>query len=285
MEQPAPKVGSLEELTANTASLISLPEIYLKFKQLMDDEASDIQDFARVVTMDPNLTGVVLKVINSPLYGFSGQIHAIDRAINLMGLGQLHDLVLALSAVDAIRIGNDIEQIKTFWQRSIYCGVMARLLAQHLNLRDPAGLFVIGLLHEIGRILVFIKHPEAARAAIIDARQHACPLASSEGRIFGYHYGDIGAQLMADWNLPVKFHTVIGLHLDPIRSSEHYAEAALLGLSHKMATFARPGIEPYHYTEGELGLDHLKIDAADLEALLPEVEKLSIEMESMIIKN
>ena len=285
MDQSPLKVGSLDELVSNTTSLISLPEIYLKIKRLMDDQTSDIHDFAGAVTTDPNLTSAVLKLINSPFYGFSGQIQAIDRAVNLLGLGQLHDLVLALSAVDSIRKNNDIELLKTFWKRSIYCGVLARQLAERRGLREPSCLFVIGLLHEIGRMLLYMKHPEAVRNAISDALTRQRPLAESESSLFGYHYGDIGARLMADWNLPEKFQTVIRSHLCPEPGDEYQMEAMILGVSHKIAVLARPGVDPYDYPTDELGLDALEIEEAQLQTLLPEVEQLSIEMENMIIKD
>jgi len=285
MQQPSLLVGSLDALVSNTKSLISLPEIYLKIKQLMDDQTSDVHDFARVVTMDPNLTSVVLKVINSPFYGFSGQIQAIDRAVSLLGLGQLHELVLAIAALECVRSGNDIELLKTFWQRSIYCGVLARLLAEQRGLRDPSCLFVIGLLHEIGRMLLFMKHPNAVRVAIADARQRNCPMANSESQLFGYHYGEIGAELMASWNLPEKFRTVIRNHLSPEAHGEYQAEALILSVSHKVAARQRPGVDPYAYPVEELGLDALHIEESKLQLLLPQVEKLSREMENMIIRD
>jgi HD-like signal output (HDOD) protein len=284
MEQPILNACSLESLVSNTASLISLPEIYVKFKQLTEDEASDVTDFAELVTMDSNLTSAVLKVINSPLYGFSGQIDAIDRAINLLGLGQLHDLILALSAVNAISTTNDIEPLKAFWRRSIYCGVMARLLAEEKGVRDVSGMFVIGLLHEIGRMLLFIKQPDATRYAIDDARACAISLAQSETKIFGYHYGQVGAALLASWNLPAKVFSVVEHHLQPSDCEHYYTQASILGASHCLAAQARTGVDPYSYTLEHIGTDAIEISESALQALLPQAEQLSQDMESMIIK-
>ena len=119
---------SIQEITA----LVSLPEVYLKVRQLMDDPSSDIDDFAKVIRYDPHLSVTVLKVVNSAFYGFSGQIDSIARAVNMIGIGQLHDMVLGISAISSLDFPNDIMPLKTFWRCSLFSGVLSRLLAEQL---------------------------------------------------------------------------------------------------------------------------------------------------------
>ncbi|NOS74800.1 MAG: HDOD domain-containing protein, partial [Methyloglobulus sp.] len=92
-----PTHNSLEKTLKEIEGLISLPEIYLKFRQLMEDPNSSNEDFSALVGCDPNLSATVLKIVNSALFGFPGQIDNISMAINLLGIGQLHDMVLGTS--------------------------------------------------------------------------------------------------------------------------------------------------------------------------------------------
>jgi HD-like signal output (HDOD) protein len=94
----------IEEITG----LISLPEIYLKVRRLMDDETSEIDDFAQVIIVDPNLSTRVLKIVNSAYFGFQEPVDSITRAINMIGIGQLHNMVLGVAAISSLDLPNDI---------------------------------------------------------------------------------------------------------------------------------------------------------------------------------
>jgi len=127
---------TIEQLLARVNELISLPEVYLKISQLMDDKSSTVGDFAEVIKFDPNLSATVLKVVNSAFYGFSGQIDSIARAVNLIGIGQLHIMALSVSAItalDAMKYPEDIVPLKTFWRSCLFTGVLSRQLALHEN--------------------------------------------------------------------------------------------------------------------------------------------------------
>ena len=123
----------------------------------MNDQTSVLDDFAIVVNGDANLAARVLKIVNSSFYGFPGQISSIARALNFIGITQLHDLVLSVSAIKAIKLPNEVIDLHKFWQRSIFCGVFAKCFAKKLKLRDRESFFVIGLLHEIGRLALALN--------------------------------------------------------------------------------------------------------------------------------
>jgi HD-like signal output (HDOD) protein len=156
----------MEQTLKEIEGLVSLPEIYLKFRRLMDDRNSTIGDFSEVVGSDTNLAGTVLKVVNSAFFGFPGQIDSIGRAVTLLGIGPLHNMVLGASAMASLDFPNDVVPLRTFWQCSLFTGVLARLLAIQLKIRNDEGLFVIGLLHEIGHLIIYSKYPGEAKKAI-----------------------------------------------------------------------------------------------------------------------
>ena len=276
-------VLDVEALVSDVSDVLSLPEIYLKIRELMDDQDSCLDDFAVVVNTDPGLVASVLKIVNSAFFGFAGQIDNINRALNLIGIGQLHDLVLSLSAVDTLDLPNDIEKLDVFWKRSIYCGVLARLIAEKLHLKDAESLFVVGLLHEIGRLILFMKYPKESRLAVIQAQTENQSLTEIERTVFGTDYGLIGKALMAEWNLPVKFQCITAYHPEPAKAKEYQLETTMVHIAHMIAVNKFPGADSFQFVVHENLLTQLNTSEEEMQALCAEADDISLEMEKMIL--
>jgi HD-like signal output (HDOD) protein len=225
----------------------------------------------------------VLKMVNSAFFGFPGQIDNINRALNLIGIGQLHDLVLSLSAVDALDLPNDIEKLNIFWQRSIYCGVLSRLLAEKLHLKNAESLFIVGLLHEIGRLVFFLKYPKEANLAVFQADKENLSLTAVERTIFGTDYGKMGQALMGEWNLPIKFQTITRYHTDPDEATEYRLETAILHITHQLAVNKFPGADRFQYQVDQGILSQIKISENEMNDLCVECTSISLEMEKAIL--
>ena len=168
----------LEQITG----LISLPEIYLKLRRVMEDETSDIDDFANVIIIDPNLSSRVLKMVNSAYFGFEEPVDSITRAINMIGITQLHNLALGASAISSLDLPNDILPLKPFWHASLYCGVLTQQLGARLGIERSDRLFIGGLLHEIGHLVLCARLPDYARETI-RVRRRSEQLAAAGRRV------------------------------------------------------------------------------------------------------
>lgn len=281
-------MSDFEEKLEQVTELISLPEIYLKISALMDDPTSEINDFADVIRFDPNLSVTVLKVVNSAFYGFSGQIDSISRAVNMMGIGQLHIIALsvsAISALDAIGYPDDIVPLKTFWRSSLFSGVLSRQLAMQQGIKDFERLFVIGLLHEIGHLVLYTKFPDLARLAIQKARDNQQNIHEAEQRLLGCHYGNIGASLMARWNLPVNFQVITANQPTPQLAEQEIKETALLHIAHGYAVkqFTQPQksvADLIHPSAWEIA----QITPQVVQDSLDTVHTISADMERVIFK-
>ncbi|MCP3689548.1 MAG: HDOD domain-containing protein [Gammaproteobacteria bacterium] len=227
-------LNQLEQVT----ELISLPETYLKIHNLMDDSKSEVDDFARVVNLDPNLTARLLKAANSAFFGFTGEISSVPRAIKMMGIQQLHFMVLSISAMTAVstlEFPDDIVKLKTFWRCSLLSGALSQLLGQQLGAPAFERFFTTGLLHEIGHLVLYACFPQQAREAnklAIDSNIH---IHQAEQQILGCHYGNIGARLMQHWNLPAFFQTLTNFQPTPAQATEKRLETSILHISHAFA--------------------------------------------------
>jgi len=276
---------NVDDLVSEISELISLPEVYLKIRELMDDPDSCLDDFSVVVSTDPALIASVLKIVNSAFFGFTGKIDSVARAINLLGIGPLHDLVLSLSAVDALDLSNDIEELVLFWKRSIYCGVVSRLIAKKLNLQNAETLFVVGLLHEIGHLVLFQKYSQQCKQNIVQAKIDKLPLSEVENSVFGTDYAKIGQALMNEWNLPFKFQCVIGLHPDPKQASEFINETNIMHIAHQSAVNKFTEEDDFKFPIDMESLSILKISKDEVEVIELEANDLSYEVENVILNS
>ncbi len=211
----------------------------------MDDDSSRIKNFAEVVQIDPNLAAKVLKIVNSAYFGFSGRIDTITRALNLLGLGQLHNLVLGVSAVNSFSgISSDLIDMRMFWLRNLYCGVLSRLFAQACKFRESEKLYVIGLLHEVGHLILFKGFPEQSTEAILRADREQRPLFQVEWEIIGLDYGQVGQQLMQAWKLPDDFQEITACHTEPETAQNNPLEASIVHIAHIFSETGNSASDP-----------------------------------------
>ncbi len=113
-----------------SAQLISLPDIYLKLKELIDDPDYTMAEVALLVGRDPGMATRFLRLVNSPLYRRVRKIETVSHAVSLLGIRQVHDIVLSASVAEAFEgIQTEVMNMKKFWQRSFYCAVMTKQLA------------------------------------------------------------------------------------------------------------------------------------------------------------
>jgi len=225
----------IEQKIQEITGLISLPEIYLKVRRLMDDDSSGIDDFAEVIIVDPNLSTRVLKMVNSAYFGFEESVDNITLAISMIGIDQLHNMVLGATAMSSLELPNDILPLKPFWHNSLYTGVLSQQLTGRLQLQRSDRMFMAGLLHEIGHLVLCAKLPDHAREAIRVSVQSGRPLHEIQQQMLGCHYGDIGAMLLDNWKLPAKLKDLVRYHPDPLTAPSQQLETALLHMAHAYA--------------------------------------------------
>ena len=277
-------MSEIEQRLQEVTELISLPEVYLKVRQLMDDPASDIYDFAEVISVDPNLTSRVLRVVNSAYFGFPEPVESIPRAVNMIGIGQLHNMVLGISAISSLELPNDIMPLDTFWRASLFSGVLARLLAKQIELRDGDQLFVAGLLHEIGHLVLYSKFPLQALAAQKLADEQGRQIHEAEMEVMGCHYGDIGAMLMANWNLPETLQNLTRNQPEPGSADAARVETALMHLAHACAKSETT--ENSHSADISVDAEIqslIGLSQEELENSLDEARSISTDMEKVIL--
>ena len=226
---------ALDQL-GNTATLYSLPEVYYRLRGVLDNPDYSMADVVAVISSDPGMTARLLKLVNSAFYGFKAEIHTVSHAIGIIGTQQLQDLVLATSVTKTFEgISSELMNMGTFWHSSVYCGVVARLLATRCDIFDSEKLFVIGLLSDIGHLVMYQQLPELSQQAIEKAREEGVALYKVEREIFGFDYAQAGGELTQQWHLPRIMQDAIKYHPTPTESEDHALLASIVHVAREFS--------------------------------------------------
>ena len=228
-----------EDLVSRTADLVSLPDIYIRLKTVVDDPESSMADVADVVANDPALTARLLKIANSPYFGFPAKITTVARATSLLGTQQIHDLVLATTVTEAFSgIPSELISMQDFWSNSIRCALLCRRLAQECNVLDSERLFVEGLLHDVGHLIMYQGLPEASAAALLESQQQDKPLFLVERELIGCDYAQVGSALMRSWHFPPGLIESVRYQNEPAQAEAFPLEVAIMHIAVRLKQHA-----------------------------------------------
>jgi HD-like signal output (HDOD) protein len=158
---------TLEQLIGKGQDLPSLPEIYLRVSEQLEDETSTVQQIGDTVQNDPAITTRVLKMVNSAYYGMPNEVASVSQAVSLLGRERLkHILIGSVLRGVFSELENPAFSMQVFWQHSIKTAIIARQLATQVSaIKEPESMFTAGLLHDIGKLLLFNKVPDRMLAA------------------------------------------------------------------------------------------------------------------------
>lgn len=230
------------ELVSHVEALASLPSVYHRIREQLDSPDGSVLEVARLVSADPALTVRLLRLVNSALYGYGGQIDTVGRAVQILGLQQVHDLVLAMS-ISSVFAGMrpDRMDMSRFWRSSVMCGLAARSIARGCGQPTAERMFVIGLLADLGHLVMYQTVPKLAQEAHHEAEVSGEPLEGCERRIVGCDYAELGSTLMTHWRLPACFADVIGAQIVPRLGGEYAFDAAILHVASHIVMADREG--------------------------------------------
>ncbi len=275
-----------EDLVKGVVKLISLPEIYIRVSQILEDPNHNARQLGDIISHDPALTARILRIVNSAYYSLASKIELVSRAVSVIGEDDLRNLVLATSAVDTFkRIPNQLIDIDLFWRHSVHTGIVSRLLSKHCNILHGERLFVAGMLHDIGKLVLYFKEPELSQKVLIAAADSDGQLFRSEKEIIGFTHGDVGAALIDAWKLSDTLREVVAFHHTPLKAKSHRMEASIVHIANCIVNALEPDIEiNEHILDDYPGFEpkSLEITGLDLK-ILPEVMEQAWEQAGEVL--
>ncbi|QPJ65357.1 MAG: HDOD domain-containing protein [Candidatus Nitrohelix vancouverensis] len=228
----------IEHLISGDNQIASLPDLFYRLKETVDEADSTFGDIGEIIAMDPGLTLRLLHLVNSAYYGFSSRVETVEHALSIIGSDQLIELVLATSVVGQFKgIPKDMIDMKGFWRHSVACGLAARTLATLSGEYKVERFFVAGLLHDVGRLVMCLKAPKEFCMAVEFARKTGDVLYRSECKIFGFDHAAVGGELLKAWRLPESLEEAVSCHHRPGAAEKYPRETAIVNIANYVAHF------------------------------------------------
>lgn len=223
-------------LVSGEVELATLPEVHVRLIEALHSENSSPQELATIIGRDPSLAAKLLKLVNSPYYGSRTPVDTISRAVAMVGQTELTSLVLGLAALSAFSdIAPGLWDMRAFWRHAAGCGVYASLLSAACPGTDPDRVFVGGLLHDIGQLVILCKLPAAAGRALLLSRVECIPTSEAEKAVLGFDHTAVGQVLLDRWNFPPSLAAMVVDHHQPDGRPES-RETALVHIADILAT-------------------------------------------------
>lgn len=205
----------IEKIQDHIDRMPSLSTTATKVLEVCNQPNTSANDLNRVISLDPVLTGQVLKLINSAYYALPGQITSLTRAIIVLGLNTVKNLALSTSIIGSL--GKNKSQslsMDMFWNHSICVGVAAKTFAIHKNVPVQAReeYFIAGLLHDLGKIPLSNCFAEDYNKVIESVKKDGCELNHAEGVILGIDHCETGKMIAEKWKLSERITTALAFH-------------------------------------------------------------------------
>lgn len=270
IDPPAPpsRPSSAEMRNKLKRSDIQLPEIpslVFKLNDTIADPFASADDIARVISQSPGLSALLLRIVNSAFYGFPSRIDSITRAVTIIGSKEVSALAVGITTMEIFKdIPKSVFDMQAFTHHSLACGVLARILSANGNIRNTEQLFVSGLLHDIGRMVMFKYFPGHAGFMLSAALEDGASLYDLEKVTMGFRHTDVATDLFEQWKFPVALIQNIVFHHRPLAAQDP-AKAAIIHLADMIAHALGEG------KSGEWRVPRLDLGAWDKLRLSPQV--------------
>ena len=208
------KSKNIDRIINSIAELPTLPTIYIKLSRILNVQNSSIRMISNIISEDLAVSAMVLKIVNSPLYGFNNKIGDMQRAIVILGLNEIKNLVLATSMYKTIKQlkSSSAFDIQEFWKHSIGCAISAKVLAETAYIKNPEDVFTGGLLHDIGKLIHATYLREEFEGVVANVVETGSQMFESEKKILGFDHTQTGSALARKWSLPRKTINMIANH-------------------------------------------------------------------------
>lgn len=210
----------------NTHNLPTIPATLKNIINFLENPSTSINKISDFISKDPVLTMKVLKMINSPVYGFPGRISSVNQAVLLLGLNVIKGMLLGVSVFELMQ-----KAMVGLWEHSLGCAALSNLMAKKRGLKSPEDITIAGLLHDIGKVLLAVNIPEVYEKLIGATEKHGLTILEEENAVLATNHAEVGSWIAKKWNFPKHLVDIIQLHHEPHKARTAKIECSIVHIS------------------------------------------------------
>jgi len=258
--------------------LPTLPKVLGEVNRLVERSDSSTEEIAKLISTDQVLSAKVLKMVNSPVYGFPGRISSIQHALVLLGFNVLRSIIVSTSVFEVM-----IENMVGLWEHSLGCAVACGVTARMLDLKNVEEYCVAGLLHDFGKVVATVQLPDLKPEIERLVAERDLYYLEAEREVLGFGHDRINAWLADHWKLPANIKEGLAYHHKPHLAHLYPEMASIVHLGDFLVRVLEYGFS------GDVGVTYLrpealkilKISPAQFEALLDHLCEQFVEIADM----
>lgn len=207
---------SKQDILKRFSSLPSLPLHMSNILQTINQDDVNFDELAMRISCEPSIVIRLLRVSNSSFYGVPGKISSIQRAIQVIGIGNVKKIVNALAIIERTPIPEYVALLlKDFWQHSITVAVFSDEIANRIKSNSKGHAFTAGLLHNFGQVILATWYPEKYSFILQEALSNEARLIQLEKEYFQLDHAEIGTLIAEQWNFPKELCMALQYHHYP----------------------------------------------------------------------
>ena len=217
---------TLRSRVENISTIPTIPSVLKQLSTIIENPKISLNEISHFVSQDPALTTKILQMVNSALYGFPGRISSVNHAVMLLGLNVVKGLLLSVSVFEIMH-----KAMIGLREHSIGVAIASKVLARKKGLKEPEEVFVAGLLHDVGKVILTLSWPEEYDRTVKEAESSGIAIFDAERSRFSETHAAVAGWLAEKWHFPRKLCECIANHHRPQTSSLAPLETAIVHMA------------------------------------------------------
>lgn len=260
----------LKRKVEELSSLPTLPAFVTVITNMVDDDSAGAQEVGEIIQRDQVLSAKILRLVNSPVYGFPRRISSITHALVLLGFNVVKGLVLSAAVFDDLA-----KETSGLWKHSLGTALLSRRIGAEVGAHDPEECMIAGLLHDLGKVVLSHLAPEDYVNAMTDAHRSGRHIATVEQDTFGVDHSRVALWLAVCWHLPDRLTDALTYHHQPSLAKNSPQMAAIVHVADILARAMEYGesgdgtMPPLDHA----AFDSLNLSYAQLDTILAEADE------------
>ncbi|MBW1939917.1 MAG: HDOD domain-containing protein [Deltaproteobacteria bacterium] len=206
----------------NLKNLPTLPQILIKLIEACNNEETTHKEFSKIISKDPSLSAKIMRLVNSSYMGLNTRIKSIEQAVVYLGSDAIRNMAISASVVQVFSHvkGDSLFSLNRFWRHSVMCASIARRIAKESSYEYPEEAFLSGLLHDIGKLVLWVNFKEDYAEILKDCEENPELLIGAEMRL-GTTHCEVGAWLIRQWKFNSFVADAVLYHHEPVDKILH----------------------------------------------------------------